>query len=200
MDIQAKVIELNNKVKELNKQRQQNIGRREVLNQRIKTALDQYNTTYGTSITEADVDIELKRVQEEMTKEIEQLSGVIGAIEAGDINLAYKLSGTDSSRDSTANMGVVKHEEELATEPESTKKVEVTKEVEVQSPVQSVSPKNNPVNIDDGTVQGIPAPKELGGGGSIFSRNFAKQDEDDEDSSVGLAPPPSFDSILGGNL
>jgi len=193
-DLKARVLQLNASAKRLNAQRQQDLGRQEALKKQVSNMLSTYNEKYGTNIKEEDIDTELERVEKELEKEVSVTEGIINAIEAGDYRLANQLAGVKVEEDNVDSANADYMESVLGSVTDTPVQTEVhvapqksdsTPDTEMasESIQQSVSPLRNPVNISSGAV----------GGGSIFSRDFSQQDDKP------LAPPPSLDSLLGGN-
>lgn len=208
IELQSKVTELNRQAKVLNAQRQQSIGKKDALNKQICDMISEYNKTYGTNLTIENIEVELQAVASETMQKATVMEGIINAIQSGDIATANKLAGIETEEEKVAKPNedfvsqVVEHEVPEIPVQEPVVETPKVEEPVVETPKASEpvipSPVHNPVNLDKGTVGGSlftgvePLPTE--GASSVFNRDFSKQE--DEDTGIPLAPPPSLGSLL----
>ncbi len=208
-ELKAKIAQLNEAAKVINTRRQQDIGKKETLTKQIEQSIKMYNEKFGKNITIDTLEAELKKVMSDKEKEVEKVSGIITAIQAGDFNTANKLAGVEveQPKSETANdayvesvMGVSAQTAEPQVVAPTPKAVEPTPqpvEPQVVAPqsqtvtpmtvAQTVSPVANPINIERGTT--VETQKTHNPG--IFSRDFSQGDE--------VAPPvapPSLADLL----
>ena len=208
-ELKAKIAQLNEAAKAINTRRQQDIGKKETLTKQIEQSIKMYNEKFGKNITIDTLEAELKKVMSDKEKEVEKVSGIITAIQAGDFNTANKLAGVEveQPKSETANdayvesvMGVSPQTAEPQVVAPTPKAVEPTPqpvEPQVVAPqsqavtpltvAQTVSPVANPINIESGTT--VETQKTHNPG--IFSRDFSQGDE--------VAPPvapPSLADLL----
>lgn len=201
-ELKAKIAQLNEAAKAINTRRQQDIGKKETLTKQIEQSIKMYNEKFGKNITIDTLEAELKKVMSDKEKEVEKVSGIITAIQAGDFNTANKLAGVEveQPKSETANdayvesvMGVSTQTAEPQVVAPTPKAVEPTPqpvEPQVVTPMkvaQTVSPVANPINIESGTT--VETQKTHNPG--IFSRDFSQGDE--------VAPPvapPSLADLL----
>lgn len=208
-ELKAKIAQLNEAAKAINTRRQQDIGKKETLTKQIEQSIKMYNEKFGKNITIDTLEAELKKVMSDKEKEVEKVSGIITAIQAGDFNTANKLAGVEveQPKSETANdeyvesvMGVSTQTAEPQVVAPTPKAVEPTPqpvEPQVVAPqsqavtpltvAQTVSPVANPINIESGTT--VETQKTHNPG--IFSRDFSQGDE--------VAPPvapPSLADLL----
>lgn len=208
-ELKAKIAQLNEAAKTINTRRQQDIGKKETLTKQIEQSIKMYNEKFGKNITIDTLEAELKKVMSDKEKEVEKVSGIITAIQAGDFDTANKLAGVEveQPKSETANdayvesvMGVSAQTAESQVVAPTPKAVEPTPqpvESQVVAPqsqavtpptvAQTVSPVANPINIESGTT--VETQKTHNPG--IFSRDFSQGDE--------VAPPvapPSLADLL----
>lgn len=208
-ELKAKIAQLNEAAKAINTRRQQDIGKKETLTKQIEQSIKMYNEKFGKNITIDTLEAELKKVMSDKEKEVEKVSGIITAIQAGDFSTANKLAGVEveQPKSETANDAYVESVMVVSTqtaEPQvvapTPKAVEPTPqpvEPQVVAPqsqavtpltvAQTVSPVANPINIESGTT--VETQKTHNPG--IFSRDFSQGDE--------VAPPvapPSLADLL----
>lgn len=208
-ELKAKIAQLNEAAKAINTRRQQDIGKKETLTKQIEQSIKMYNEKFGKNITIDTLEAELKKVMSDKEKEVEKVSGIITAIQAGDFNTANKLAGVEveQPKSEAANdayvesvMGVSAQTAEPQVVAPTPKAVEPTPqpvEPQVVAPqsqavtpmtvAQTVSPVTNPINIESGTT--VETQKTHNPG--IFSRDFSQGDE--------VAPPvapPSLADLL----
>lgn len=208
-ELKAKIAQLNEAAKAINTRRQQDIGKKETLTKQIEQSIKMYNEKFGKNITIDTLEAELKKVMSDKEKEVEKVSGIITAIQAGDFNTANKLAGVEveQPKSEAANdayvesvMGVSTQTAEPQVVAPTPKAVEPTPqpvEPQVVAPqsqavtpmtvAQTVSPVANPINIESGTT--VETQKTHNPG--IFSRDFSQGDE--------VAPPvapPSLADLL----
>lgn len=208
-ELKAKIAQLNEAAKAINTRRQQDIGKKETLTKQIEQSIKMYNEKFGKNITIDTLEAELKKVMSDKEKEVEKVSGIITAIQAGDFNTANELAGVEveQPKSETANdayvesvMGVSTQTAEHQVVAPTPKAVEPTPqpvEPQVVAPqsqavtpltvAQTVSPVANPINIESGTT--VETQKTHNPG--IFSRDFSQGDE--------VAPPvapPSLADLL----
>ena len=201
-ELKAKIAQLNEAAKAINTRRQQDIGKKETLTKQIEQSIKMYNEKFGKNITIDTLEAELKKVMSDKEKEVEKVSGIITAIQAGDFNTANKLAGVEveQSKSETANDAYVESVMGVSTqtaEPQVVEPTPQTVEPQVVAPqsqavtpltvAQTVSPVANPINIESGTT--VETQKTHNPG--IFSRDFSQGDE--------VAPPvapPSLADLL----
>lgn len=208
-ELKAKIAQLNEAAKAINTRRQQDIGKKETLTKQIEQSIKMYNEKFGKNITIDTLEAELKKVMSDKEKEVEKVSGIITAIQAGDFNTANELAGVEveQPKSETANdayvesvMGVSTQTAEPQVVAPTPKAVEPTPqpvEPQIVAPqsqavtpltvAQTVSPVANPINIESGTT--VETQKTHNPG--IFSRDFSQGDE--------VAPPvapPSLADLL----
>ena len=201
-ELKAKIAQLNEAAKAINTRRQQDIGKKETLTKQIEQSIKMYNEKFGKNITIDTLEAELKKVMSDKEKEVEKVSGIITAIQAGDFNTANKLAGVEveQPKSETANDAYVESVMGVSTQTAEPQVVEPTPqpvEPQVVAPqsqavtpltvAQTVSPVANPINIESGTT--IETQKTHNPG--IFSRDFSQGDE--------VAPPvapPSLADLL----
>lgn len=184
-ELKAKIAQLNEAAKTINTRRQQDIGKKETLTKQIEQSIKMYNEKFGKNITIDTLEAELKKVMSDKEKEVEKVSGIITAIQAGDFDTANKLAGVEveQPKSETANDAYVESVIGVSAQ---------TAEPKVVAPApktvaQTVSPVANPINIESGTT--VDAQKTHNPG--IFSRDFSQGDE--------VAPPvapPSLADLL----
>lgn len=201
-ELKAKIAQLNEAAKAINTRRQQDIGKKETLTKQIEQSIKMYNEKFGKNITIDTLEAELKKVMSDKEKEVEKVSGIITAIQAGDFNTANKLAGVEveQPKSETANDAYVESVMGVSTQTAEPQVVEPTPqpvEPQVVAPqsqavtpmtvAQTVSPVANPINIESGTT--VETQKTHNPG--IFSRDFSQGDE--------VAPPvapPSLADLL----
>lgn len=201
-ELKAKIAQLNEAAKAINTRRQQDIGKKETLTKQIEQSIKMYNEKFGKNITIDTLEAELKKVMSDKEKEVEKVSGIITAIQAGDFNTANKLAGVEveQPKSETANDAYVEAVMGVSTQTAEPQVVEPTPqpvEPQVVAPqsqtvtpmtvAQTVSPVANPINIESGTT--VETQKTHNPG--IFSRDFSQGDE--------VAPPvapPSLADLL----
>lgn len=201
-ELKAKIAQLNEAAKAINTRRQQDIGKKETLTKQIEQSIKMYNEKFGKNITIDTLEAELKKVMSDKEKEVEKVSGIITAIQAGDFNTANKLAGVEveQPKSETANDAYVESVMGVSTqtaEPQVVEPTPQTVEPQVVAPqsqavtpltvAQTVSPVANPINIESGTT--VETQKTHNPG--IFSRDFSQGDE--------VAPPvapPSLADLL----
>lgn len=201
-ELKAKIAQLNEAAKAINTRRQQDIGKKETLTKQIEQSIKMYNEKFGKNITIDTLEAELKKVMSDKEKEVEKVSGIITAIQAGDFNTANKLAGVEveQPKSETANDAYVESVMGVSTQTAEPQVVEPTPqpvEPQVVAPqsqavtpmtvAQTVSPVANPINIESGTT--VETRKTHNPG--IFSRDFSQGDE--------VAPPvapPSLADLL----
>lgn len=150
-EIKTVVTQLNAKVKNLNQQRQQNIGRKQELSKQIADTIAKYNAEYGTNITENDIESELEKVRATTEAEIAKLGGIIRAIESGDIKLANNMAGCEPADEVTSSQ---QKDVSVGHQAEVVNNTETAQAEGVSAPVMGVSPLTSPMNIDTGSIQG----------------------------------------------
>lgn len=201
-ELKAKIAQLNEAAKAINTRRQQDIGKKETLTKQIEQSIKMYNEKFCKNITIDTLEAELKKVMSDKEKEVEKVSGIITAIQAGDFNTANKLAGVEveQPKSETANGAYVESVMGVSTQTAEPQVVEPTPqpvEPQVVAPqsqavtpltvAQTVSPVANPINIESGTT--VETQKTHNPG--IFSRDFSQGDE--------VAPPvapPSLADLL----
>lgn len=194
-ELKAKIAQLNEAAKAINTRRQQDIGKKETLTKQIEQSIKMYNEKFGKNMTIDTLEAELKKVMSDKEKEVEKVSGIITAIQAGDFNTANKLAGVEveQPKSETANDAYVESVMGVSTQTAEPQVVEPTPQpVEPQAVTpltvaQTVSPVANPINIESGTT--VETQKTHNPG--IFSRDFSQGDE--------VAPPvapPSLADLL----
>lgn len=201
-ELKAKIAQLNEAAKAINTRRQQDIGKKETLTKQIEQSIKMYNEKFGKNITIDTLEAELKKVMSDKEKEVEKVSGIITAIQAGDFNTANELAGVEveQPKSETANDAYVESVMGVSTQTAEPQVVEPTPqpvEPQVVAPqsqtvtpltvAQTVSPVANPINIESGTT--VETQKTHNPG--IFSRDFSQGDE--------VAPPvapPSLADLL----
>lgn len=107
---------LNDRIEKINNQRVKAETQHEMLTTRLETELGSYKDQFGVDLagksfteTRKKINAEIKKVTSEVESEYELKEKVVSAIEAGDIEEAYKLLGLEVKNE--------EHEEDLAEEP-----------------------------------------------------------------------------------
>lgn len=89
-DILKQAEELNKRVKQLNQQRDRQLGQQEVAKERYEAALEAYKVKYGVELTESNLQAEYTKVYTDVKLGVEKLKVQIEGIESG----AYKAKET----------------------------------------------------------------------------------------------------------
>lgn len=97
--LEDRVERLNARAKELNEKRARIEGERAMLEGRVKTAIADYKSVYGVTVTPDSIEDELKRVEGEVTSKADLLCKILDAIDIGDIATADTLLGIQSKSD-----------------------------------------------------------------------------------------------------
>lgn len=93
MNLIERVKALNEQSNKINEERTKNLGRYDALQKQLNATIADYNTRYGTSLTEETIYTEQQKVAEETEKQIAHIESILACISAGDYDGANKLAG-----------------------------------------------------------------------------------------------------------
>lgn len=96
MNLIERVKALNEQSNKINEERTKNLGRYDALQKQLNATIADYNTRYGTSLTEDTIYTEQQKVAEETEKQIAHIESILACISAGDYDGANKLAGVVS--------------------------------------------------------------------------------------------------------
>lgn len=97
---------VNKKIESLNTERNQNIGRKNMLEARLQEGFEAYKLLYGVELSEENLETEYERLVVEKTTELEKVKEVLECIDNGDIEKAKHLLGVSSEKMDVENVGV----------------------------------------------------------------------------------------------
>lgn len=135
---------VNQRVADLNNQRNRNIGIRENIESQLKVAIENYKNTYGVDVSSEElIQEEYAKVKEKTESELQLLQSAISAIDSGNYTEANKLLGVQVEQSKVAEPTQSVERPDVPVE----QPVQVQKEVTpvVAPPVQPVSQPAQPV-------------------------------------------------------
>lgn len=94
---------VNQRVADLNNQRNRNIGIRENIESQLKVAIENYKNTYGVDVSSEElIQEEYAKVKEKTESELQLLQSAISAIDSGNYTEANKLLGVQVEQSKVA--------------------------------------------------------------------------------------------------
>lgn len=91
--LNRRIISVNARVKQLNSERQVNIGRQTALRQQLDSALKKYNEDFGVSLSLDTLDAEFERVSVVKAQEVQRMESVLSLIQQGRYKEAEEILG-----------------------------------------------------------------------------------------------------------
>lgn len=211
-ELLAKVQSLNAKSKELNTLRQQNIGKKETLQNQLDSYLKKYAEMTGKQLSIDDIDAEIEATAKVLEEDVANVERVISMIESGDYESANKMVGGTEFKNA-----VESDKSEVLSAPSlSVPDVPVSKPVKEEVPVNEQVPVAPPVvggitppssvetpvnQTEDSFLQGLNPEPSSPTVPNVFTQTFKNPEEDDDDSDTDVKPaaPPSFAEVLNGS-